>query len=509
MQPSVPGPLARHLNPATRHSITVAQIETVLGLDEKFTPFARNLTEKLIELLESVNLDATVFGGLAGWLDALREVAATAPQHGSWDLAAPTARHGNPLGGHFSRYPKPSFLLEPSDFSDPVNGIALLFLAALLTGRPPTDEQAHVLRRSLAPRSSALRSIHQLPAFRGTQTCIDSLAKAIQNTNNSLRTVLRQLIEAVKEYFHPTATRSRQPRGLPRPSAPPVRHTSFGGLLTASDETAPVAGEVCELVGEPDVEGLEPPVATPILLNKDVDDTCASEEEVEARARESRLWVARHQQLVSTSTVRLTQLERRHFVRQLLASIGSASQRESLAAAILLLMYVTGRTREEVLSMTIGVGGVIRPGGVYVRNLNTPTDGYQPSDELLPSLLPTVDSLKLRLPAVLLSWTAPLSDTSPQPLSERLGIAPDTASAWVAATLHHLRDGGRYQRIRLERIGPALSVELTLTYRNPVVTYLLSGSETQAPPMLSYYVAPPVDYLASAYGTVVKKLLEA
>ena len=79
----------------------------------------------------------------------------------------------------------------------------------------------------------------------------------------------------------------------------------------------------------------------------------------------------------------------------------------------------------------------------------------------------------------------------------------------VKTLLDRVRAGGRFTRIRYERIPAALAIELTLKYRDlAVVHYLASGPE-QVSPMISYYVVHSLEELQHRYRQVVEEMLSA
>lgn len=94
-------------------------------------------------------------------------------------------------------------------------------------------------------------------------------------------------------------------------------------------------------------------------------------------------------------------------------------------------------------------------------------------------------------------------------LSEALNVEEGSARGHVKTLLDRVRAGGRFTRIRYERIPAALAIELTLKYRDlAVVHYLASGPE-QVSPMISYYVVHSLEELQHRYRQVVEEMLSA
>ena len=88
-----------------------------------------------------------------------------------------------------------------------------------------------------------------------------------------------------------------------------------------------------------------------------------------------------------------------------------------------------------------------------------------------------------------------------------LGLDEGQARKHVSAALDELRDNGRFQRIRLARVEAALPQELTLAYRDPTVTHLLSGREAHVAPVLAYYVVHSYGELAKCYSQTTERMM--
>lgn len=92
-------------------------------------------------------------------------------------------------------------------------------------------------------------------------------------------------------------------------------------------------------------------------------------------------------------------------------------------------------------------------------------------------------------------------------LLDCLGVEKNEARDCLDDVLVRLRHGGLFQRIRLERITAALAIELTLTFRDPSITFLLSSSSSHVAPMLSYYVVHPLTQVEDRYRQVADRML--
>ena len=83
-----------------------------------------------------------------------------------------------------------------------------------------------------------------------------------------------------------------------------------------------------------------------------------------------------------------------------------------------------------------------------------------------------------------------------------------SAEKQVEMALHEIREGGLYKRVRMSRLLSALSLETTLIFQNPVITYQLAATMNQGAPSLSYYAALDADELSVCYEKVTSEMMK-
>jgi len=325
----------------------------------------------------------------------------------------------------------------------------------------------------------------------------------LSSAETSLVDVLKHLLEIAK----PDRGRPGHPKRMPG--------QGWQDILPATSDDAdsgPAWGAVAALTfseAEPDIG--EGPQTGLLFVAEELDGDVSdmpSEEEIDAGARESRHWISRHQRLVPGDPGRFTPPERRRVASFIRAGLASGDRSTEAVAALLGLMYVTGQDLEAVSGLTVGMGGEVDVKGIYHRTLRPPTGAYRPTPEASPYLAPSADRIGLPLPDPLDQWAIAQIGSYSGSLMQCLGITRDEARRGVAEAVEILRDGGRFQRIRLERIRAALAVELAVAWHDPVITHLLAAGPNQAAPMLGYYVAHSIERLTRVYAEVTREMME-
>lgn len=503
--------------PDTSIHLPVAQeIEMTLGLGKRF-PANCNIVECLIELLETKGLeDAPNPEKRAAWLSALIQIN-TAGIAAGWVRAANTARSGNPLGGQFGRYPVAAFLLQQSaEITDlQTQGIAILYLTALMSSSLSSkslQDIAHILRQAIAPSSDLTYFVSRFPTFSTYSEYCDSCSSHIATKGNSGISGEQDFLRSLSQILN-LSQRLVKPNhidpniGSPRPAwetHQPIQGTR--GIDVNLD-----SGHVTDkLVSIEDVDKGEAP-QTKLLFAppkpEGQEDITSDEAEIDAGARESRLWLSRHQRLVHNMTGRFTPFERRHIASFLHKELTSEVSQRQIIGGLLGLMYVMGRDLDSVFKTKVGKDGEIGPSGIYVRHVHPPADGYKSPPQEHPHLLPISNLLELKLPETLRHWINPYTNGPTKTLIDHLGISQSQASKEISTALAVLRNKGQFNRIRLDRIPAALALETSVTVRNDVIVYHLAGQSNHGAPMLGYYLTPSIQHMAKVYRDVTQSMM--
>ena len=482
------------------------EIDVALGLDRDF-PGPRNIFDELLRLLPQLESSERQRAWIAALHDAEAAQAQQADEH--WIRLAQTARDGNPLGGRFGLYPVAALLLQPATSALDKRRDVLhhLFLSALLTQPNKTrGEQATQLRQALTARATEQHSlIMRMPALSepdyrhllGTFLEApggDALSARQQELLDTLRNLYRDWTVGSPVRLEPVVK-------SPDRVVPPV-------LDTLSETPAPGHLDVRELAPGDSATGEHPDrLELFVAADADGDAPPPSEQEIEVSARESRYWSVRLQRLVPGDASRLTSIEQRRVARLLTQWMQANDNDRGLAAGLLALTYVTGLGLDGVLRAPVGAEGTFGPEGAYRRAIRQPPDAFVPGEDVHAALEPRAQQLVLTLPTPVSSWLQLRCNGTDGALMDVLGLDEGQARKHVSAALDELRDNGRFQRIRLARVEAALPQELTLAYRDPTVTHLLSGREAHVAPVLAYYVVHSYGELAKCYSQTTERMM--
>lgn len=510
------GKLCSLLSANSPHQKTVLEIEKALSIDASF-PAEKNLVTELIKLLEQLNYSAKQ----DQWLAALLEIKATGEVK-KWSDIAGSVRGGNALGGRFKLYPLPAFIIQPADsfITKQATGLKLVFLNALL--QKPFEHRltatANLLRNAITPGSKKLKSIKLLPEL--VDTDFAAYIKTLTNNKNQdvlifikNESELKSSIARLLNFIPKQQTKLIQVVPKAVIQTPPLHLPRFLGGGDIGIEGQPSKGQLVihKIPNPEDITGEPPDFINLFTLEDDLDDLddlddeITPESEVEQQAEESRYWLTRHVKVVPTDFGRFTETERIKLVQFIHDNINSE---DHVVAGLIGCMLVTGLPLDSLLQSTLGNELTFSKGGMYRRKIRLPRDAFSPTETQLHYFEDRADEITLKLPEPLASWMDNLcTANTANTLSQRLNIDLESAKTVIYPALKILRDRGRYQRIHAERIPAALAIEVSLMFRDPVITFLLASTLNQSAPKLSYYVTHSTEDLKGFYEQVTNKMV--
>ncbi len=502
-------------------SAVLKEIEVAFGLDAAF-PARRNLVEKLIELLAALEPNQKQESWMAA-LEEARRAGENQKERFGWFLNAATKRGGNPLGGSFASYPLPAFVLQPKPHSLSTAqylGLNTLLLTALLV-RPngKFESIADACRRAVSPKglgSGAHALINKLPNSSGSsflsgiETFLSDFAAAGENEHHA------QLIKAISSLWEicKTGASKEAEQAQTEPLSEAGQNRWFRRQTTGTIEEGKQVGSHVTHVVESDKTdssaGDEPATVELFVVEPEaVDEQIPppSETEVEVAATETRYWISRHQRLTANDPGRFTSIERRWLASSLSEWMISKDRRTRIGAGIVALMYVTGLGWETIFEAALGSDGQFGAEGCLRRDIRLPVAAYEPPSDIAALFEPRGEKLNLVLPHVVATWMQAHFQSSDGRFLDCLGVGESEARECLDDVLVRLRHGGRFPRIRMERITTALAIELTLTFRDPSITFLLSSASSHVAPMLSYYVVHQLTQVEDRYHQVAERML--
>lgn len=508
------GILSAYLVEQIRYADVVAEIESALGIDDKFPPQAAcSIVTTIIDAIESGVLEgAPNPERISQWHEVLKKINEDGLKHSGWRQAAPSGRDGNPLGGLYEDYPIPSFLLQPSDntLTAQADGLRNIFIVALV--QKPYEShgnEAKELRLAIRPASSRRGFVTKLPAFTTYPDYYSSLTAVFDEINSgevgSSERTLSNTIRRLLGLGHAPRVRTDEAvdSGAVRIKGWRNHHSEIvDGLEEGTLADFPIQAPESD-IGEAGRNILIFEADPPPEDSSEGPD----EDEIDARTEESSYWISRHQRIVPNDTGRLTKPERRHFSAYLRRCICSEIHGEQVAGVILGLMYVTGQDIETVLDFNIGTGQQIDWDGYYHRPISSPANAYKPSPEVLSDLEASINEIGLPLPEPLKTWVIDELGGYSGNICQYFSETPEKIKIYIKEALDRVRENGLYFRIIQDRIAPALAIEMSLKWRNPVATHLIAGRANQAAPMLSYYVVHTVDELLDMYAVVTNDMM--
>jgi hypothetical protein len=173
------------------------------------------------------------------------------------------------------------------------------------------------------------------------------------------------------------------------------------------------------------------------------------------------------------------------------------------------LLYITGEELDTLIELHVGKEGVFSENGVYRRLVRIPSDAWQANKEQMTDLDDVASEMVLELPGFISDYMNELISVTQtkKTLGAALGFTSAQAIEIVQSELVKVRACVLYGRITLKRLSAALSLESTLMYDDPTITFQLSSKQNHAAPMLNYYVAHKIDTLEKCYKKITHEMV--
>ena len=227
-----------------------------------------------------------------------------------------------------------------------------------------------------------------------------------------------------------------------------------------------------------------------------------SEEVFSFSAKQARYWIERNESLSEINSSRLNPIERRVIADYIRSTCACNNFDTSLPGILIGFVYLTGLDLQRVMRTNFGTIGFINFNADLLKSMPPAPQVYRNEYSAAENVI------DLTLPSCIQSWMKAhrhhLNKRGSFLLSSALSA--DELIIKVKKELEQLRDGGRY-RLKLQRLQSCLASELTILFRDPLVTSILTGDFTKQPPVLMFYRAIIPDELIVAFKKASNSLL--
>jgi hypothetical protein len=227
-------------------------------------------------------------------------------------------------------------------------------------------------------------------------------------------------------------------------------------------------------------------------------------EDLEVNAKRSARWVASSLALTRSAAQHWNTIERTRFLRKWQSLVENPDRSRRELALCIGLIYTTGKELESLLRWRSGADFTIS--GKFLRTWETPENAYRPNTEEVHAYQETIDRLWLPFPEAISGLLRELCEGSDDlQLFQYLSATEKDLDEEINQTLRAWSENGRHRLIRV-RLGAAVRTEAAIRFQNPLVTYLLTGSEGHSAPLIQYYAALPESYLQACWAEIMDYL---
>lgn len=182
---------------------------------------------------------------------------------------------------------------------------------------------------------------------------------------------------------------------------------------------------------------------------------------------------------------------------------------DSTASLILAMLICIGIKTKAVMNLTIGKSGDITHKGEYERKYIPPSKPFMPDSEQQKTLIPTTDTISIKLPEFVIKMLNKHIDKSDGniTLSQALKINHTDMEDKIISTFKELKLKGA-KGLALDRIHVSLRKKLSQMTDDDLIGYLITGTEGEAAPISSYYSRINQEQLQEIYNQAIEELFK-
>lgn len=291
------------------------------------------------------------------------------------------------------------------------------------------------------------------------------------------------------------------PRNLPAAEPQPPfsgnpRLGQYGFPLPEFEEVAPGVTTKTIVVEEtvPLIPGEAPDSASIVVVDpRDMD-----EDVLLAEYGSARRWLQSAQNVTTSSSSVLSEIEKDRFL-ELVDDLHSPASQERFEATLLLCVsYAIGQDINRVLMASCWKEGVFDEGGGYSLGVIQPDSSYSPSDNFR-HFRPLLERVSFTLPKSVREPVAfHTGSRTRRPFLECLRSSPKTLVGGVSGILHELQDEGSFN-ITAHTTMTGLKNEVLLRTESPLLAYHLCHKEGEAMPAMGWYQSVTASNLREVY----------
>lgn len=224
------------------------------------------------------------------------------------------------------------------------------------------------------------------------------------------------------------------------------------------------------------------------------------------KPQNSRRWIANLQRLTPNDYRVLLPAEKNRLATFLIKTMNENNEDRRIASGVIFIEYIIGQERDMTMDLICGKNGDLDDSkGIYHRKTSLPVKAYEPGDEVK-GQQKRCDFVELPLPDALVQWMKRLPRLNGK-LSDCINMSRNELDSHIKLLMDELRRPVYFNRIHSKKIPSALSLELTLLFRDESLTHLIAAKNSHDYPVVSYYIAHDVKFVQKAYVDAVNELL--
>lgn len=219
----------------------------------------------------------------------------------------------------------------------------------------------------------------------------------------------------------------------------------------------------------------------------------------------SSAWISNFQQITKSDYSYIDDEEKNFFVSEIYEEINQNRKGLKDAAILLLIMYLTSCSVDEVIEFTVAKNGDLTLEGLYRKTIIMPIASYN-ADISVKGQLPQLKVIELPLPSLISRWLKSFNNINIS-ISGLLNREKLVLKSEIELCSKNIRDKSLFKRLTLGKISRALKNEIMLQKRDEGLLWILTCTINHEAAMINYYVAYDAKSIQDAFIESMKCLL--